>query len=440
MSGFLSAALDFEPTPALLAEVLGAMEELGPRGGGAVAADVRRRALRAFAGAVRDTHPPQWRHDYSALSYDGLTWSSGRLRAPRGARGEFEAAGVVHIGSTYLEPDEPTRAPGVWLGSLADAQRRDRARVGAVQHRIVAPDTDRFTALATAFQNCGAYVEIPDGLTVEEPVQLVWMSAPGTPRAVFPHTVVRVGAGARVTIVERQFAGEDAFVAGIVEAELGPGARLDYVVVQRADETARLFGRRAARCGPDAHAGWHLAEIGGTRVRSVASVELAGAGAVGRTNALAFPCGFAHTELIAEADHAMTRTDSRILVRSAATGHGRGRLGGAVRFAPNVRACDASMRHDGLILARDAFVDTTPTVVVPTNHVSASQAVSIGSLGEDELFYVQSRGISRVVAQQMMALAFFEAAIVGFPTDDLRDDVRTALEQRLDEVPDTFDS
>ena len=243
---------------------------------------------------------------------------------------------------------------------------------------------------------------------------------------------------ARVTIVERQFAGDDRFAAGIVSGARSR-AQLDYVVVQRG-RTARLFGRRAARCGPGARAAFHLAELGGTLVRSVAAVELAGAGAAGQTNALAFPAGFAHAELITEVDHAMTRTDSRMIVRSAATGHGRGRLGGGIRFEPNVRSCHAEMRHDGLILARDAFLDTSPTVVVPTNHVSAAQAVSIGSLGEDELFYVQSRGISRVLAQQMMALAFFEAAIVGFPTDELRDEVRTALEQRLDDLPDTFAS
>lgn len=457
MAGTISAALDFDPTPAMLAAAIAELEALGERSGGAVDAAVRQAALRVYRDAARERTilPPQWRHDYAALAFDGLRWSSGRLRAPApsGQRGGGAAAegdvpalavanagGLVHIGSTYLEPPQTAREGRVRLTSLADARRRWPERVAAVHQQIVAPQTDRFTALATAFQNCGAYVEIPDGVMLDAPLQIVWMSRPGAPGAVFPHTVVRVGAGARVTIVERHLAAGESLVAGTVEADLGPGSRLDYVVVQQLDESSRIFQRRAARCGPDASAAWHAAELGGALVRSVYGVRLAGARAAAETNALFFASGFAHVDLASEVDHGMSRTGSRTTVRSAATDRARGRIGGAVRFAPTVRRCDAAVRIDGLILARDAYLDAAPTVAIPTNELAASQTVSIGSLDEEKLFYVQSRGISRTVAQQMMALAFFEAALAGFPSDALRDEVRTALEQRLEDVPDTFET
>jgi Fe-S cluster assembly protein SufD len=100
----------------------------------------------------------------------------------------------------------------------------------------------------------------------------------------------------------------------------------------------------------------------------------------------------------------------------------------------------ATVRNDGLILARDAYLDAAPVLAVPTHHVSASHATSVGSLDEEELFYVQSRGISRAVAERMMALAFFEPAIGRFPGEALRDEVRTALDTVLDLVPDTFEA
>ncbi len=78
-------------------------------------------------------------------------------------------------------------------------------------------------------------------------------------------------------------------------------------------------------------------------------------------------------------------------------------------------------------------------LAVPAHHVSASHASNVGSLDEEELFYVQSRGITRAIAERMMALAFFEPAIARFPGDAVRDEVRTALDARLDEVPDTFE-
>lgn len=454
MPGSISEPLDFTPSGSFLAAAIGELDELGANGGGAVDGVTRTRALQAFLRAGREPPaPPQWRHDYAALSFAGLEWSSGRARVPVLPRATASreqdadmpalavenAGGLVHLGSTYLEPLEATGDARITLASLADARATRRQRVEAVHLQIVAPETDRFTALCTAFQNCGAFVDVPDGVTVEAPLQLLWMSRPGPPSAVFPHVVIVLGAGARATIVERHLGSAETFVAGIVEVELGPGARLDYVAVQQADEGARVFLRRRARCAPDAAIGWHIANLGGALVRDACGAQLAGAGATAETNAFFFARGFAHVDCIVDVDHDASRTESRSVVRSAAADRGRGRFSGALRFGSNATRCVATMRDDGLILSRGAYLDAAPRLAVPAHHVSASHATSIGSLDEEELFYVQSRGISRALAERMMALAFFEPAIARFPGDAVRDEVRTALDARLDDVPDTFE-
>lgn len=459
MAGTISEALDFQPTPALLAAAIGELDDLGSGSGGAVAADVRQKALRTYLQMPRDarTVPAQWRHDYASLGFAGLTWSSGRARVPVlpparalmhdedddgdvPALAVENAGGLVHLGSTYLDPAQAAIDPRVTLVSLATARRTAAERVAATHLRIVAPETDRFTALATAFQNCGAYVDIPDNVTLELPLQLLWLAQPGAGAAVFPHTVIRLGANARATIVERHIGSTETFVSGIVEAELGPGARLDYVAIQQTDEGTRVFLRRRARCAAGATIGWHIADIGGALVRSVCGAQLAGQGAVAETNAFFFARGFAHVDSIVDVDHDVSRTESRNTVRSAASDKGRGRISGALRFAKQATRCVATVRNDGLILSRDAYLDAAPLLAVPTHHVSASHATSLGSLDEEELFYVQSRGISRAVAERMMALAFFEPAIGRFPGEAVRDEVRTALDVLLDVVPDTFDA
>jgi Fe-S cluster assembly protein SufD len=447
----ISEPIDFEPAGAVLAAAIGELDDLGERGGGAVAVPLREAALAMYLRAARErvAVPAQWRHDYAALSFAGLEWASGRARVPvlpRAVPGSAEdaadvpalavenAGGLVHLGSTYLEPLQTAGDARVTLVSLADARRAD-----AVHGRIVAPETDRFTALSTAFQNCGAYVEVPAGVTVELPLQLIWMARPGVPSAVFPHTVIRLAAGARATIVERHIGSTEAFVAGIVEADLGAGAHLDYVAIQQTDEGSRIFMRRRARCAAGASIGWHIADLGGALVRSACGAQLAGAHAAAETNAFFFARGFAHVDAIVDVDHDVSRTESRATVRSAATDRGRGRFSGALRFGPNATRCVASMRDDGLILSRTAYLDAAPVLAVPAHHVSASHTTNIGSLDEEELFYVQSRGITRGIAERMMAMAFFEPAIARFPGDALRDEVRTALDSRLDDVPDTFE-
>ncbi len=452
----IAEPLDFQPTARVLAAVLREVEDAGSNGGGAVNAELRRRALAAYTqrGADVPVLPLGWRHPYAALPFEELAWSTGRLRVPalpavvQRAPGEGDApalalanaGGVVHLSSTYLDPQRPTGDPRVTAIALADARHRDAAAVDAVHGTIVPFDADRFVALATAFQNCGAFVDVPAGVSLDAPIQLIWSTRPGATSAVFPHTVIRLGANANVTIYERHLGEGESFVAGIVEAQLDANARLDYVVVQDADDGARLILHRGARCATGANVAWHLADLGGALARSAVDVELSGLHAACEVNALSFARGFQHADLALAMRHAASHTRSRAIVRGAATDRARGRFFGKITIDAGIESVNASLREAGLLLSRDASLDVTPVLEIASGHVSALHAATIGSLDEEDLFYVQSRGISRRTAERMMALAFCEPAIAGFPGDALRDEVRTLLDARLEDVPETFAS
>jgi Fe-S cluster assembly protein SufD len=454
----LSSNLDFAPTPAMLAAALEVFDDLGDDGGGAITALTRQAALRAYAHFAPERGlPARWRHDYSTLNFEDLQWSTGRMRVPAlprqtPARADRDAAsgrdapalavenagGLVHLGSTYLDPAKRLGDPRVTMRSLTDALRAQPEVVRGLLGHIVPPGADRFTALATAFQNCGAYVDIPAKVQLDAPLQLVWSARPGEPQAVFPHTLVRVGANARATLFERHLGSTESLVDGIVEIELGAGARLDYVVVQEADDGARLFFRRGARCGPGATIGWHIADLGGTLVRETTLAELNGDGAAAELNGLFFARGFGHVDWRAALIHTAPRTRSQTIVRNAAAGRGQGRFDGLVRIGAAAHEADASMRDDALVLSRDAHLDATPALEIAAHDVKAFHAATVGSLDEEQLFYVGTRGIARGRAERMIALAFFEAAISRFPSEAVRDEVRTALDGRLDDLPETF--
>lgn len=423
----------------MLSSVARELDDLGADGGGVVDPLGRRRAFAAYrrADEASETLPRHWRHDYAALPFADLVWSTGRLRVP--AR-DATVAGLVHSGSTYLEATAPFADGRVRLSSLADAAQAYPERVAAVHGSIVAFDRDRFTALSTAFQNCGAFVDVPAEVAVEAPIQLVWTSRPGEASAVFPHTVVHLGTNASATIVERHLGDSESFVAGIVEIELEPGARLDYIVMQEADPGARLFFRRAARCAEGATVTWHLAELGAALSRTFVDLRLSGDGATGDVNALFFANGFSNVDMAVDVAHAGADTHSNTIVRSAAGDRAAGRFVGDIRIQPSAHAARAAMRDDALVLSRDAYLESVPALEIGTNDVSVSHAATVGSLDEGQLFYLQTRGIARGAAERMVALAFFEPAISRFPGDAFREEVRTALDARLDEVPDTFAS
>lgn len=463
MTRTITEAIDFAPTGRVLDAAIAAIASAGAFGGAVGSPEDRRAAFDAFRRLSRraPAYPPRWRHRDALRHFEDLTWTTGRLPLPprrTGAAGlapvreeaspdgqptalaVANAGGLVHLGSTLLAAAAGENDPRFTLSSLADAVRKTPKRVGTLYGRLVKAASDPYVALSYAFANCGAYVDIAEGASLDAPLQLVWMPQPAITSAVFPHVVVRVRTGARATIVERHLGDDDAFVSGIVEIDVAPGARLDYVVLSRIDGGKRTAFTRVARVGAGATMGWHVAELGGALGRSVLRTRLVGEGAAVESDALYFTRGFEHVDAYAETVHAVANTRSRAIVRAAAIDRAQIKLDGNVRVLPEGVGARASYRQDALDLARDAYVYGRPTLEIGAHEVHVAHRASIGGLDEDALFYAQQRGIARGAAAKMIALAFFEPALAGFPSDTLRDEIRTALDEGLDEVGDTFET
>ncbi|MBV9440355.1 MAG: SufD family Fe-S cluster assembly protein, partial [Candidatus Eremiobacteraeota bacterium] len=307
------ASLPFAPTPATLDEALALLEERGPLGGGAVEPARRREALARYSVLPAPGGRPGrgWRHDYTRVAFDGLQWTSGRLaldtvpfrevarEAPdahvdRPALATENVAGIIHRGATLLEsPQGAIRGstssdPRIVVVPLSDAVRSHAALVArATQNAAPERRDDRFAALSTAFQNCGVFVYVPDGVVLDAPIQLLFANG-GDDEAVFPHVVVVLGAGARASVLERHAGGGDPFVCGLVDALCEEGAQLEYGVVQTAGEGTRLAFWRDAQLGRDARIRWSIAELGGTLSRCVVTAGLDAPGAKAETSALFF--------------------------------------------------------------------------------------------------------------------------------------------------------
>ncbi len=435
----------FVPDAATLSEAIGELAQ--PGSGGAVDDALRHEALALFGTLPAPGARPRrgWRHDYDRLTYEDLVWTTGRRAATAPAAPlpavdpstdlpalvTENAGGLYHIGATLLE-NASRGDDRVVVLPLADARRLHPELVADAQLEIADWRSDRFAALATAFQNCGAFVYVPDGVVLDAPIQLIWAHSPARDEAVFPHVLVVLGAGARATVIERHLGGSDPFVSGIVEVKAGERAQLDYVTVQQSSEGARIFFRRAAQCARESQVRWHLAELGGALARTTLDAALVGEGARAETAALFFTTGFAHVDLLTATDHAVGQTTSDTVVRSAANDHGQGRYVGNIVIRAHAHGSDASLRDDALLLSPHAHIDAIPALEIASNDVKAFHGATVGSLDEDALFYVSSRGIARREALRMITLGFFEPVIRRFPGEALRDEIRTALDAKID--------
>lgn len=355
---------------------------------------------------------------------------SGHEKPGRVWRIDFEslvppAAGVAS-GAAAVAVESHDRA--ILVCDLATAAREHPhllARVFATSE-IAAT---KFGALAQAFAGQGIFAYVPADHACDEPIVVRYHAAAGA--AIFPWSVVLAERGARVAFVERITADAGAFVCGATEIVSASHADVTWTVVQDADPQARVVVTRSARPGRDSRIAWNLAELGGALAAGDLRVAIEEPGADAHVAALFFPNGTQHVDLISSIEHRAGEATSETLVKSAARERGQARFLGNIRIAARAQGSDARLRDDALLLSPTAHVDSVPALEIAANDVKAYHGATVGAIDAEQIFYMESRGIERAAAEEMIALGFFEPALERFPTAALREEIRNALAAKL---------
>lgn len=393
---------------------LGAL--LGSRGEGSIPAAMRYDALARFEElpvryALRGGRT--WKHDLAKLDLSSLE--------------AFETRAGAELDLETLSP--VARRADVTIERFSLARERHRDAFERAFGRAVDTRDDKFASLALAFANHGVFVDVPAGVAVEEPLVVGYEAHDA---ALFPYTLVSLGAGARATVVERLAGVEGApLVCGITELVLAERAQLTYAVDQRLSPQTRLIVTRRAILADDAQLDIAFAELGAKHVVSRFRAAATGRGSRAGVVALFFSDGDQHVDIETETVHAAANTQSDTVVRSAGTDRGQGRYLGNIKILPEAHGAEASLRDDALLLSAGAHIDSVPALEIAANDVKAFHGATVGAISDEEIFYAQSRGIERADAERMIALGFFEPAVARFPLGELRDEIRTALENKI---------
>jgi Fe-S cluster assembly protein SufD len=357
------------------------------------------------------------------------------LPVPRAPQGRFWKHDYAKIDFTQLRPREPVSTisapsrPGVTAVSFAQARAQHPALFEEAFGRVLGTADDRFAALALAFQNAGTFIHIAAGTIVDEPIVVTYECLEGD---YFPYTLVVLGERAQATVVEEFAGGSDGVVCGIGEMLVGAGATLTYSSLQQTSAQARVFVTRRAHGDAASGLRFSLAELGSALARTIVRTKLAQPQASAEITAVFFNNGNQHVDLTTEVDHAVGPSSSNTIVKSVATQRGQGRYLGNIAIRVGATGADASLRDDALLLSKEAHIDSVPALEIASNDVKAFHGATVGSIDEEELFYVESRGIARGDAERMIALGFFEPALERFPGEALRTRIRAALESKLE--------
>ena len=346
---------------------------------------------------------------------------------------------VVVNGHFSPELSRITGVPrGVRAGSLAAAIAGDlQADTEVVQRYLgqFADFTNRpFAALNTAYLHDGAYIHVPDGLVLEEPIQVLFVSSMTgrAPTVSYPRCLIVLGDGSQARIVESYVGGEGScFSNAVTEVFVGENAVLDHYKVQQESESAFHIGSMHVHAARSANFSSHSFSLGGRFVRNDVLATLDGEGAEVTLNGLYLADGERLVDNHTTIDHARPHCPSHEVYKGILGGRARAVFNGKIIVRPDAQKTDAKQTNRALLLSDNALINTKPQLEIFADDVKCTHGAAIGQLDDDAIFYLRARGLTYFEARDMLIHAFAGEILDRVKIEALKDGLEAVLYSQL---------
>jgi Fe-S cluster assembly protein SufD len=399
---------------------------------------LRAQALeRAHALQLPSTHDEAWRFtplaNFSQQSFQPL-------RKPT----QLQPGDIAHLqiaeASTRLVFVDGVHAPqlssisldaGLAVGTLATMLGKQSGSLEAHLGRHVASQDALFAALNTAFLQDAAVLVVPRDTALAAPVHLLFIS---TQRDVasHPRLLLVAGAASQLTLIEDYVALHDGsyFTNAVAEIVLEANAQVTHVRLQR--ESTQAFHMASCAVSLGAASRYHSVSIalGAQTSRLDLKATQTFEGSECLLDGLALINGEQLADTHSFIDHAKPHGTSRQLHKCIVGGTAHAVFNGQVMVRPGAQKTDSAQSSRNLLLSPKAVVDTQPQLEIFADDVKCTHGATVGQIDSDEVFYLQSRGLSEGVARNLLTYAFGAEVINRIPVASLRQQLeQTVLEQ-----------
>jgi Fe-S cluster assembly protein SufD len=268
---------------------------------------------------------------------------------------------------------------------------------------------------------------VPAGVVVERPILVVHRSG-GAGLASFPHTLLVAGENSEVTIADHFSSGEDPHLSSAVtELSVGDAARVRYVSLQVHGSRMWQIALQRATVGRDADLHAAAVALGGEYARLRSESLLTGRGANSDQLAVYYADRRQMLDFRTLQDHDAPHTTSNLLFKGAVEDEARSVYSGLVHLRPDAQRARATQSNRNLVLSEQAAAESIPNLVIEANDVQCSHASAVGPIDDDQLYYLESRGIPPSVAERLIVFGFFEDVINRLPVAGIAAPLRDAV-------------
>lgn len=384
---------------------------------------------------------PQWGGDLGGIDFDdiyyfvrasdrkGRSWDEvppeiketfDRLGIPeaeqkflQGVSAQYESEVVYHSIRKDLE------SKGVIFTDM-DSGLRDYPDLVREYFGTVIPSSDnKFAALNSAVWSGGSFIYVPPGVHVEMPLQ-AYFRINTQNMGQFERTLIIVDEGAYVHYVEGCTAptySSDSLHSAVVEIIVKEGGRCRYTTIQNWSNNVYNLVTKRAVAYRNATMEWVDGNLGSKLTMKYPAVLLMEEGAHGEVLSIAFAGRGQHQDAGAKITHLAPNTTSQIISKSISKDGGRASYRGLLKIAEGADNCKSNVVCDALLLDDESRSDTYPTIEIDAKNVTMGHEASVSKVGEDQLFYAMSRGLSEDEANAMIVNGFIEPLVKELPME-----------------------
>ena len=346
---------------------------------------------------------------------------------------ETEATTLIFRNGILTLNQELNLPEGVVAIDLSEAIVDDR--YGEVVREHLARNADYnmngFTALNTALFSSGAFIVIPQDVVLESPLHLLFIS--DTAKAAFPRVLIVAEANSRATLVESYAGLVDApyFTNAVVEIVLKNGSRLEHYKIQRESGEAFHVATTSADLGSSSSYDTTTINFGGQLSRHDIQVRMNHEGAECWVDGLYMVGASQHTDTHSVIDHQQPHCTSHQLYKGILDGKSRAVFNGKIFVRHGAQKTDAMQTNKNLLLSEEARIDTKPQLEILADDVKCAHGAAVGQIDENELFYLETRGIHPDLAKNLLTYGFAEEVIDKIKIESIKKQLDEAVLNRI---------
>lgn len=401
--------------------------------------EFRLKALRMF----RDRPMPRWGDsevldaiDFERIIYyvrpadrQGKTWDD----VPQGIKETFDRLGIPEAERKFLAGVSAQYESEVVYHSIKaeieklgvvfldmDSGLREHPEIVKKYFATVIPPNDnKFASLNSAMWSGGSFIYVPKGVHVKIPLQ-AYFRINVQDMGQFERTLIIADEGSSVHYIEGCTAptySSDSLHSAVVELIALKGARIRYTTIQNWSKNVLNLVTKRAVAHEDASVEWVDGNLGSRLTMKYPAIHLVGPRAHGEVLSIAFAGAGQHQDAGAKVIHAAPDTTSTITSKSISKDGGRASYRGLVKVFPEARGAKINVRCDALLLDERSRSDTYPTMEIANDGASIGHEATVSKVGDDQLFYLRSRGLSEEEAMLMIINGFIEPFVKELPME-----------------------